>query len=126
MKTLKIVYLLSTSLVVLGMLLAVYSYFFNPTLKAEYAHVGFPDWFRVELGIAKLLEALALGIPVVPARIKEWAYVGFFIHFFSAFLAHYEISDPVFNQIAPLVLLLLLVVSYVSFHKVGLQKTATT
>lgn len=125
MKALKISYLISTGLVVLGMLLAVYNYFFNPALKTEYAHVGFPDWFRVELGIAKLLGALALGIPIVPARIKEWAYVGFFINFFSAFLAHYEIGDPAFNQIAPLILLLLLVVSYISFHKVILQKVAT-
>jgi len=45
----------------------------------------------------------------------------FFINFFSAFLAHYEIGDPVFNQVAPLVLLLLVVVSYISFHKAVLQ-----
>lgn len=122
MKTLKIAYRISTGLVVAAMLVSVYNYFFNPALKTAYTHVGFPDWFRVELGIAKLLGALALGIPMIPARIKEWAYVGFFINFFSAFLAHYEISDPAFNQIAPLVLLLFLVVSYISFHKAILQK----
>ncbi len=121
MKGLKIAYWVTTGLVVLAMLVSVYNYFFNPALKTAYAHVGFPDWFRVELGIAKLLGALALGIPVISARIKEWAYAGFFINFFSAFLAHYEIGDPVFNQVAPLVLLLLVVVSYISFHKAVLQ-----
>ena len=118
MKALKITYWISTGLVVLGMLLSFYNYFFNPALKIAYAHLGFPDWFRVELGIAKLLGALALGLPFVPARIKEWAYVGFFINFFSAFLSHYMIGDPVFNQVAPLVLLLLVIVSYVTYHKV--------
>jgi len=117
MKALKITYFISTGLVVLGMLFSVYNYFFNPDLKEAFRHLGFPDWFRVELGTAKLLGALALGIPVIPARIKEWAYVGFFINFFSAFLAHYEMGDPSFNQAAPLVLLLLLVISYMSFHK---------
>jgi hypothetical protein len=119
MKTLKITYWISTSLVSLLMLVSFYNYFFNPALKEAYAHVGFPDWFRVELGIAKLLGALALVIPLVPARIKEWAYVGFFINFFSAFLSHYMISDPAFNQIMPLVLLLLVVISYVTFHKIA-------
>lgn len=99
------------------MLASVYNYFFNPALKIAYAHIGFPDWFRVELGIAKLLGAVALAVPLVPARIKEWAYVGFFINFFSAILAHYQVDDPIVNLVAPLVLLVLLVVSYITFHK---------
>ncbi len=118
MKALKIIYWITTGFVVVGMLLSVYNYFFNPALKVGYAHLGFPDWFRVELGIAKLLGALALGIPAIPARVKEWAYTGFFINFFSAFVAHYESGDPAFNQVAPLVCLLVLVISYVTFHKV--------
>lgn len=122
MKALKITYWITTGIVVLLMLFSFYNYFFNPALKDAYVHVGFPDWFRIELGIAKLLGALALAIPIIPARIKEWAYVGFFINFFSAFLSHYEIGDPAFNQITPLVLLLILVVSYISFHKVIVKK----
>jgi hypothetical protein len=118
MKAMKITYWITTGLVVLGMFASVYNYFFNPELKAAYAHIGFPDWFRVELGIAKLLGALALGIPLVPARVKEWAYAGFFINFFSAILAHYMVGDPASHLIAPFVLLLLLVASYFSFHKV--------
>jgi hypothetical protein len=116
LKALKITYLITTGLVVLGMLMSVYNYFLNPALKANYVHIGFPDWFRVELGIAKLLGALALAISLVPARVKEWAYFGFFVNFFSAILAHYAVGDPVFNLIAPIVMLVLLVVSYVTFH----------
>lgn len=122
MKALKITYWITTGLVVLGMLFSFYNYFFNPALKDAYVHVGFPDWFRVELGIAKLLGALALGIPMVPARVKEWAYAGFFINFISAFLSHFMIGDPVSNQIAPLFLLVLLVISYITFHKGIIRK----
>ena len=117
MKTVKIIYFVATGLVVLGMVMSFYSYFFNPDLKAAYVHIGFPDWFRVELGIAKLLGALALAIPAVPARVKEWAYAGFFVNFFSAFLAHYFAGDPIGNQIPPIILLVILVISYITRTK---------
>jgi hypothetical protein len=84
MKAIKITYWITTGLIVLGMLANVYNYFFNPALKVAFAHLGFPDWFRVELGIAKLLGAFALAIPAVPARVKEWAYFGFSLRFLSA------------------------------------------
>ena len=123
MKAIKITYWITTGLIVLGMLANVYNYFFNPTLKVAFGHLGFPDWFRVELGIAKLLGAFALAFPTVPARVKEWAYFGFSISFSSAILAHYEAGDPVFNLVAPFVILLLLVVSYISYHKVSGQNS---
>jgi hypothetical protein len=117
MKITKIIYWGSTSLVAAGMVLSFFNYLFNPVMVAGYAHIGFPDWFRVELGIAKLLGALALIIPAVPDRVKEWAYACFFVNFFSAFLAHYFVGDPAFNLISPIVLLLILVVSYLSREK---------
>lgn len=122
MKTLKIIYYIATGLVVLGMAASAASYFFVPSVKAAFGHTGFPDWFRVELGIAKVLGVLALGIPVIPARIKEWAYAGFFIDFFSAFLAHYEKGDPVLWQVRPLIILIILIVSYITYHKAILKK----
>ena len=121
MKSLKTIYWISTGLVVLGMLASVINYTFNPALKIAFAHIGFPDWFRVELSIAKLFGAIALGIPVIPARVKEWAYFGFFVNFFSAFLAHFFIHDPVFNLIAPLLFLSLVLVSYISFHQLNIK-----
>jgi len=122
MKAIRITYRIATGLIVLGMLANVYNYFFNPALKIAFEHLGFPDWFRVELGIAKLLGAFAIAIPAVPARVKEWAYFGFFLSFSSAILAHYMAGDPAFNLAAPFIMLLLLVVSYISFHKVIPQK----
>lgn len=117
MKTTKIIYWVSTSLVAAGMVLSFANYLFNPDMVAGYAHIGFPDWFRVELGIAKLLGALALIIPAVPSRVREWAYACFFVNFFSAFFAHYFVGDPVSILIAPIVFLGILVVSYLSREK---------
>lgn len=126
MKTTKIIYLVSTGLVVLGMVASFFNYLFNPIMVQGYQHIGFPDWFRVELGIAKLLGALALAIPAVPARVKEWAYACFFVNFFSAILAHYFVGDALGNQIAPFILLLILVTSYISREKLIKQQIGET
>jgi hypothetical protein len=57
-----------------------------------FAHLGFPDYFRVELSWAKLLGALLLLAPV-PPRLKEWAYAGFAINLGSALIAHIAVGD---------------------------------
>jgi hypothetical protein len=119
MKTQKIIYWVTTGLVSLGMVMSFFNYFFNPALKEAYVHISFPDWFRVELGIAKLLGAIAIIIPAIPHRIKEWTYAGFFINFFSAIWAHYFAGDPASNLIAPIILLILLVVSYITRENIA-------
>lgn len=40
-------------------------------------HLGYPDYFRVMLTVFKVAGALALVLPFVKGRIKEWAYAGF-------------------------------------------------
>ena len=57
-----------------------------------FAHLGFPDYFRVELAWAKLLGIVVLMAPV-PARLKEWAYAGFAFTLVSALIAHLAVGD---------------------------------
>jgi hypothetical protein len=54
-----------------------------PQVAEAFTHLGFPDYFRVELSLAKLLGVVLLLAPV-PARLKEWAYAGFAITLGSA------------------------------------------
>ena len=68
------------------------------------------------MGIAKLIAAVVIILPMVPLRVKEWAYVGLAITFVSAFIAHTAV-DGASTGIAPLVPLVLLVVSYIYLHK---------
>jgi hypothetical protein len=63
-----------------------------PQVAAAFAHLGFPDYFRVELAWAKLFGVLLLLAPV-PARLKEWAYAGFAINVVSAIIAHLSVGD---------------------------------
>jgi hypothetical protein len=58
----------------------------------SFQHLGFPDYFRVELAVAKLLGVMLLVVPV-PPRIKEWAYAGFAITLGSALIAHLSVGD---------------------------------
>jgi len=118
MKLQIILYRIFTTLLVLVMLANVANYFINPEMKPIFVHIGFPDWFRVELGIFKLLGALAIAIPSVPARLKEWAYWGFFLSYFTAMPAHYNAGDPAFYIIFPFVMIIILVISYITYHKV--------
>jgi len=55
-------------------------------------HLGFPDYFRVELSWAKLIGVVLLLAPV-SARLKEWAYAGFAITLASALIAHFSVGD---------------------------------
>jgi|SRR5215472_8576262 len=64
-----------------------------PDVAAAFAHLGFPPYFRIELSWAKLAGLAALLVPVVPARLKEWAYAGFAITLVSALVAHLAVGD---------------------------------
>lgn len=89
--------------------------------KEGIRHLGYPDYFRVELTIFKILGGLALVLPFVPARVKEWAYAGFGISFISAFIGHRVVDGLGGQTFLPLVILAILVVSYTYYHKI--QKT---
>ncbi len=90
---------------------------FSSTAKGAFAHLGFPDYFRVELTIAKILGGLALLIPVVPTRIKEFAYVGCSITISSAVIAHAASGDSVSHIVDPMVMLCILTISYAYFRR---------
>ncbi len=63
-----------------------------PQVAEAFTHLGFPDYFRVELAWAKLLGVVLLLAPV-PARLKAWAYAGFAITLVSALVAHFAVGD---------------------------------
>ena len=61
-----------TALFCLQMSFTAYASLRLPQVAQAFAHLGFPDYFRVELAWAKLLGAV-LSLARVPARLKEWA-----------------------------------------------------
>lgn len=71
-----------------------FSAFFSLTHAADFAALGFPNYFRIELSVAKIIGAIILLFPQTPMRTKEWVYAGFGITMLSALLAHISSGDP--------------------------------
>jgi hypothetical protein len=83
----------ATALFALQMGFTAYAQLQLPQVAQMFAHLGFPAYFRVELSWAKLLGLVVLLVPMVPARLKEWAYAGFAITLVSALVAHLAVGD---------------------------------
>ena len=116
MKAIKITYWATTVIVAIMMAFSSYAYLTQDAMVQNFHHLGYPDYFRVELAIAKLIGAILLITPV-SARIKEWVYAGFVITYVSAVIAHTASGDPVSYRLMPIIFLALLVTSYITYHK---------
>ena len=124
MKATKITYWVTTAIVSIMMFYTAYAYLTQDAMVQAFHHLGYPDYFRVELAIGKVLGAILLIVPV-SAKIKEWVYAGFVITFVSAFIAHTASGDPVNYRVMPVIFLVLTLVSYFTYHKQNLPlKTA--
>src|ERR1700737_2889813 len=107
----KIAYWVTTGLIAAMSVFAGFVYLSGGSEAVQgFAHVGYPQQLRVILGIAKILGAIILVVPGL-ARVKEWAYAGFTFAWISASIAHYLAKDGA-KAFMPLVLLLLLAISY--------------
>lgn len=76
-----------------------------------------PQYLRVELAIAKILGVLILLVPQVPSSFKDWVYVGIGITLISGMIAHFNSDDPVGYLINVIFWFILLVISYIYWHK---------
>ncbi len=119
MRSNRIIYWTTTGLIGAMMLFSAFSYFTNPEVAEGFRHLGFPDYFRVELGIAKIIGAIVLLLPQVPVKFKEWAYAGFAITFVSASIGHFTSGDPLSVAVTPLVFMLVLIVSNIYLKRVS-------
>jgi hypothetical protein len=85
--------------------------------KQGISHLGYPEYFGVMLTIYKVLGSLAIMLPIVPARIKEWAYAGLSFNMISAFISYCAVDGFSEAALFPLFILAILMVSYVYYHK---------
>jgi DoxX-like family len=108
----KIAYWAST-VIAAAMLLFALSYLTGaPQVVEGFNHLGYPQHLRLVLGIAKPAAAIVLLLPGLPL-LKEWAYTGVAFAWLMAFIAHWQAGDGA-EAFMPLVLLILLIVSYLT------------
>jgi hypothetical protein len=122
----RVIYRTATGIVVAVMVFSIINFIFNDHFpfpngpEGAFVHLGLPGYFKIELTTAKILGVLALLIPNIPFKIKEFAYFGFGITLVSAAIAHFARGDAqlsVLFIIDPLIFLGLLLVSYRYFEK---------
>ena len=86
-------------------------------------HLGYPAYFIVVLGVAKLLGSVAILIPGFP-RIKEWAYARLTFDLVAALVSFIAVGDPPSKWVFMAVFLILPAGSYLFYHK-KLRESAT-
>ncbi|MFO0469192.1 MAG: DoxX family protein [Bacteroidota bacterium] len=90
--------------------------------KEGIRHLGYPEYFGNALVVFKVLGVLALVIPQIPKRVKEWAYAGFAFDFIFASISHGAVDGMNVQTIFPMFVLGILAVSYIYYHKLSLNK----
>ncbi|HVU18027.1 MAG TPA: DoxX family protein [Candidatus Didemnitutus sp.] len=106
------VYWIATLMLCADMAYVAFAYFARePRLMAGFASLGYPAYFPMILGTAKILGIIALLVPGT-GRLKEWAYAGFGFTFIGAAWSHLAMGQ---NQavVMPVIALAVLIVSYV-------------
>lgn len=80
-------------------------------IAQDMAHLGYPRYFLMLLGIWKILAAITIALPGIP-RLKEWAYAGMILDLTGASFSRYSSGDAWPMVIIPLILGVLVTVNY--------------
>lgn len=91
---------------------------FNSDLsKRDIRRIDYPDYFRIELSIFKMLGRLLLILPFIKPKYKKWVYVAFGIIVISAAIAHWSV-DGLGREVAiTLIVLAVLLTPYFGYNK---------
>lgn len=108
-----IAYWSSTAIAALMLLLSLSYLTGDEQVVSGFAKAGYPQHLRIVLGIVKPAAAIVLLMPGF-ALLKEWAYAGATFAWVMAFISAYLSGEGVQIWSLPLVLLVLLIVSYVT------------
>ncbi len=107
----RIAYWGSTALVAVALLGSLSYLTGSEQVVSGFAKAGYPQHLRIVLGMAKPVAAIVLLVPGL-ALLKEWAYAGATFAWIMAFISARASGEPVQVWIMPLVLLILLSISY--------------
>lgn len=80
-------------------------------------HLGYPLYFIQLVSYAKVVGAIAILLPMVPARVKEWAYFGFFVDLVAAIVSFAAVGEPIASWLPMFVFIAVLVWAYWLHHK---------
>ncbi|MBL7952364.1 MAG: DoxX family protein [Flavobacteriales bacterium] len=79
--------------------------------------MGYPVYFIPWIGVAKILGAIAILLPMLPARVKEWAYFGLFMDLATAIYSFIALGEPASGYAPIFIFVAFLIAAYVLHHK---------
>ncbi|MCF8713522.1 DoxX family protein [Joostella atrarenae] len=110
MKVKRILYWVSTGLLSLLLINAIYMYISKfEMVQGMLASYNYPEYLIYILITGKVLGVIAI-LSNIKGTIKEWAYAGLFFNFVLAFITHYVLGDG--EGVGAIIALVLLMASY--------------
>ena len=118
MKGIKAVYWTTLAVIVVWLGIGPLFAYDDPTSIAVILHLGYPRYFPVLITCFKVLGVLAIVIPRVPDRIKEWAYAGLTFDLLCAIIGFIVIDGYAPHMLLPITALAILMTNYICFSKI--------
>ncbi|MDD2314556.1 MAG: DoxX family protein [Proteiniphilum sp.] len=98
---------------------------FSPeNVNAGTKPLGYPDYFAYSLIVCKVLGVIAISVPQIPGKLKEWAYAGFTFSLIFAFISHAIVDKNIGFMLLPLIILGILTLSYIYNPKIEKQRVS--
>ncbi|MDX1769010.1 MAG: DoxX family protein [Arenibacter troitsensis] len=120
MKRTKIIFWIATSIIFimealmpLATLLFAHEYF-----NAGTKPLGYPDYFAYALIVCKILGATTIMFPILPAKLREWAYAGLTFNLIFAVISHLAVDQIISYILMPFVVGVVLGISYIYSQKI--------
>ena len=80
--------------------------------------LGYPDYFAYALIIFKVLGSIAIMLPNLPSKLREWAYAGLTFNLIFAVISHVMVDKNISYILMPIVVGMILAVSYIYDQKI--------
>nr|WP_068888013.1 DoxX family protein [Pedobacter panaciterrae] len=120
MKKNKIIFWVATAILILweGVMPLGTVLFAPEYVNAGTKPLGYPDYFAYALVYCKVLGIIAISLPKIPGKLKEWAYAGLTFNLIYAFISHACVDQNIGFMLLPLIILCILAVSYIYNNKI--------
>jgi len=115
MKKNRVIFWITTSIIFLWEgLMPLSTLLFAPEyINAGTKPLGYPDYFAYVLIICKVLGAIAIMLPKLPNKLREWAYAGLTFNLIFAVISHIVVDGNIGYILTPVAIGGILAASYI-------------
>lgn len=114
MKRNKIIFWIATIIIIIweGVMPLSTVLFMPEYVTAGTQPLGYPDYFAYALIVCKVLGVIAIAIPKLSPKWREWAYAGLSFNLLFAIISHMVVDGNIFFILLPVIVGIILFISY--------------